>query len=80
MFVTKQCPITETQGSSNAASTVFVGDFTQVLLGMRTEMTIELSREAGDAFQRLHVLLRGYLRADWNVAQPKWISRLVGLI
>ena len=80
VFVTKQCPITETQGSSNAASTVFVGDFTQVLLGMRTEMTIELSREAGDAFQRLHVLLRGYLRADWNVAQPKWISRLVGLI
>ena len=80
VFVTKQCPITEAQGSSNAASTVFVGDFTQVLLGMRTEMTIELSREAGDAFQRLHVLLRGYLRADWSVAQPKWISRLVGLI
>jgi len=80
VFVTKQCPITETQGSSNAASTVFVGDFSQVLLGLRTELTIELTRQAGDAFSRLHVLLRGYLRADWNVVQPKWISRLVGLI
>jgi len=80
VYVTKQCPITETQGSASTASTVFVGDFTQILVGMRTEFTIELSREAGDAFSRLHMLLRSYLRADWSVAQTKWISRLVGLI
>jgi HK97 family phage major capsid protein len=78
-LVSSQLPITETQGSAQDASTVFVGDFSQIVVGMRTEQTLEISREAGDAFTRLHVLYRGYLRADWSVLQPKWLTRIVGI-
>jgi HK97 family phage major capsid protein len=75
-----QVSVTETQGSSNVASTVFMGDWSQVILGVRTSPRIELSREAGDSFTRLHVLLRLYARVDWAVLQPKWMTRIVGLI
>jgi HK97 family phage major capsid protein len=78
-FVSQQLPITEVQGSAQDASTVFVGDFSQVVIGMRTEQTLEVSREGSDAFTRLHVLYRGYLRADWSVLQPKWLTRIVGI-
>ncbi len=79
-LVSTQCPITETQGNVATASSVFVGDFSQVLVGMRTEIVLEASRDAYDAFTRLHVLIRGYLRADWQVIQPKWLTRVVGII
>ncbi len=75
-----QISVTETQGSSNVASTAFLGDWTQVLVGIHTEPRVEISREAGDAFSRLHVMFRVYLRADFVVLQPKWLTRITGLI
>ena len=79
-LVSTQLPITETQGSANTAATAFVGDFSQVALGVRTDITLEASREADDAFMRLHVLFRGYFRGDWGVLQPKFLTRIVGII
>jgi HK97 family phage major capsid protein len=75
-----QISIAETQGSSSIASTAFLGDWSQVLLGVRTDPRIELSREAGDSFSRLHVLLRLYARVDFVVLQPKFITRIIGLV
>jgi HK97 family phage major capsid protein len=78
--VSTQIPITETQGSASDASSVFVGAFSQVVIGMRTNITLEASRQAEDAFKRLHVLFRGYLRADWSVLQSKWFTRIIGIV
>lgn len=57
---------------TNAAGTnAFLGDFTQLLLGMRTSFRIETSREGAGAFERLQVAVRSYIRADVQVARPK---------
>lgn len=60
-----------------------MGDFSQLLVGMRTELTIEASRVAADttssAFSNLQVWIRAYLRADANVMQPSFFSVLTGI-
>ena len=50
---------------------------------MRTNLTIEASREAatetGNAFSRLHVKVRAYLRADIGVLRPAAFPVLTGI-
>jgi len=75
-----QISITETQGNVATASTAFLGDWSQVILGVRSNPVIEVSREAGDAFSRLHVMVRVFARVDWQVFHPKFITRIPGLI
>src|SRR5262249_21782441 len=43
-LTTANMPITEVQGSSSAASSVFIGDWSQMMLGFRTEMQVEIAR------------------------------------
>jgi HK97 family phage major capsid protein len=54
-----------------AGTNAFLGDFTQLLIGMRTSFRIETSREGAGAFERLQVAVRSYIRADVQVARPK---------
>lgn len=67
-LVTNQIPINLTHGSSNVASEAYIGDFTKMLVGMRTELRIEVTRagggSTGSAFQNLQTWIRAYLRAD----------------
>ena len=60
---------------SPASSALFVGDFTQLLIGMRTSFTLEVSRQAADsdgsAFRNMQVWIRAYLRADIQLAHPE---------
>ncbi|MFW6113350.1 MAG: phage major capsid protein [Actinomycetota bacterium] len=81
---TNQIPCDMVQGTSDNASCSFVGDFAQMLIGMRTNLVIEASREAGDAtgsaFSDMQVWLRGYLRTDICVVRPAWFTRIVGII
>jgi len=83
-LVTNQVPITRTQGSANNASDVFVGDFAQLLIGARTQLVIEVSRQAGDssgsAFRDMQIWLRAYLRADVGVALPGYFTKIIGII
>jgi HK97 family phage major capsid protein len=58
-------------GASPDSTTVFVGDFTQLLIGIRSSFTLEVSRVAGDAFSTLQTWVRAYLRADVQVAHPE---------
>jgi HK97 family phage major capsid protein len=56
---------------SNAAGTrVFLGDFTQLLIGMRTSFRVEVSRTGAGAFERLQIAVRSYVRADVALAHP----------
>jgi HK97 family phage major capsid protein/HK97 family phage prohead protease len=75
---TANVPINETQGSATNASTLFLGDWSQMLLGFRTTMQIEIARE----------LFRGnyqfayyaHLRFDMQVQHPESFGRLIGII
>jgi HK97 family phage major capsid protein len=58
-------------GASPDSTTVFVGDFSQLLIGLRTSFTLEVSRVAGDAFNKMQVLVRAFLRADVQLAHPE---------
>lgn len=57
--------------TSAAGAKAFLGDFTQLMIGMRTSFRVEVSRVAGDAFTNLQVWVRSYIRADVQVARPK---------
>lgn len=66
---------TNIPSGSPAASDVFVGDFTQLMIGVRTNFTLEVSRQAADAtnsaFTNLQVWIRCYMRADVQLAHPE---------
>lgn len=58
-------------GGSPDSTTVFCGDFSQLLIGIRSSFTLEVSRVAGDAFSKLQIAVRAYLRADVQLAHPE---------
>lgn len=82
-LITAQLPIDETQGTSTDCSTAIMGDFSTVMVGMRTNLVLEVSRVAHDgtdsAFNKLQVHIRAYLRADMQLAQPPFMGRLIGI-
>lgn len=79
-LVTNQVPVNLTKGTATNASVAFVGAFSELLIGARTNLTIEASRQAGDAFGKLQVLVRAYLRADVAVMRPEWFTVVDGII
>lgn len=83
-FVTNQIPIDLTKGTAENASEAYVGVFRECLVGIRTQLLIEASRQAADssgsAFGSLQVWIRAYLRADVVIARPKWFVLIDGII
>jgi HK97 family phage major capsid protein len=82
---TNQVPTDQDQGTSTGvSSSIFLGDYSQMLVGMRTNLRLEVSRVATDAsdsaWDTLQIFIRGYLRADIQLAHPKHFCRVVGLI
>ena len=77
--VTSKIPTNLTQGSSTKASFSVVGDLSQVVIGMRQQFTLEISREAGDAFKKNQTLVRAIIRTDIGLLQPKWIVVVRGI-
>lgn len=75
-----QVSVTETQGLSNVASTAYLGDFSQMAIAVRQNVTIEISREADDTFKRNQSLIRAILRADIAVFRPGSFARLIGIL
>jgi len=79
-FTTSKIPTTLTQGTSvGNASFGVCGDMSQVILGIRQAFTLEVSREAGAAFQNNQTLIRAILRMDVSLQQPKWIVAIQGI-
>ncbi|WP_374656456.1 phage major capsid protein [Dongia sp.] len=75
-----QISITETQGSSNVASTDFFGGFQHTAFAMRQQITIEASKAAGTAFEKNQVMVRAIARADFGTFQPSQLGRLIGIL
>ena len=79
-LVTSKIPRTIHWGSSDKASWAVVGALSQVILGMRQQFTLEISREAGDAFSKNQTWIRAILRMDVELTQPKWIVVVQGIL
>jgi len=58
-FVTNQISITDTQGTCTNASKAFVGDYKNILFGIRKNLEIEFSKTAGsDTFAKCEALIK----------------------
>ncbi len=83
-LVTAQIPDNLTQGTSTLASEAYVGQWDELLIGVRRNLVIEASREAADAtesaFRNMQVWIRAYLRADVAIAQPSHFVTITGVL
>lgn len=80
-FVSNQIPINLGGGSNETE--VYVGDFSQLVFGMRSDVVMEVLREgtvgSDNATSELKVFIRAYLRADVGVLRPDHFERLLGI-
>ena len=84
-FQTNQVPITQTQGTSAVASSAFVGDFKNIVLGMRKQLTIDVAASgvgsgSVDVFSSVEALIRGYLRIDVAVLRENHFTWVKGIL
>lgn len=75
-FVSSQVPNTLGGGSDSSA---FVGDFSQYLFALRSDIRLEVSREADTAFMKDQTLIRAVWRGDGQVAQSRAFGLLSGI-
>lgn len=82
-LITTAIPTTQTIGGNSDCSTTFIGSFQECLIGMRTTLTIEVTRVGADsdssAFTNLETWIRGYLRADFAIGRPAMITKATGV-
>lgn len=71
-------PTNQTEGTSTNASCIISGDFTQLMIGIRTQLRIELLRELYAANHQYAFV--AHLRADVQLAQPPALAKLSGII
>jgi len=70
---------------TNQADTgeAYLGDFSRLLIGLRTDVTLEVSRVAGDsdgsAFRNLQVWVRAYARMDCVVTRSSYFEVLTDI-
>jgi HK97 family phage major capsid protein len=77
-LVTSKLSITETQGSSNTASRAIMGDFTELIVGIRHNIVIEVLREKyADSLQYGFL---AHLRADIAVRHAASFCNIVGIL
>jgi len=84
-FSTNQIPITQTQGTSHVASSAFVGDYKNIVLGMRKNLTIDIATSgvgsgAKDVFSTVEALVRGFLRIDVGILRENHFSWIKGIL
>ncbi|MBA7493070.1 hypothetical protein ES702_03625 [subsurface metagenome] len=56
--------------SNQLSDSAVMGDFSKVLVGMRTDLQIKVA-ETGEGFEKLEVWIRCFLRADVGLRRPK---------
>jgi HK97 family phage major capsid protein len=76
-LVTTSMPITETQGTSSAASSLLIGDFSEVFVGMRTALQVSVLHERYADSGQVGFCL--WMRADVAVSRPAAIARISGI-
>jgi HK97 family phage major capsid protein len=77
-LMTANVSIAETQGAASDASTLYLGDWSQMMLGFRTQMQVEVARELFRGNYQYGYF--GHLRFDMQVTHPESFGRLIGII
>lgn len=77
LLPTTSVPINETQGTANNASSIFMGDFAEVLIGLRTSLTIQVLQERFAEVGQVGFV--GWMRADVALARPGALARIAGI-
>jgi len=67
---TQQKPSYQKLSSNQLVSSAVLGDFTKVVIGMRSDLQVDVADKVGDAFERLEVWIRCFLRADVGIKRP----------
>ena len=76
-FETNAIPIN--LGAGTNESYAVIGQFNELLIGLRSEIMIEVSREAGTAFGKDQTLIRARWRGDVQLAHAKAFCHLSGI-
>jgi len=58
---------------------ILIGNFAQLLVAIRTQVHIEVTREAANAFEKHQVLINITLRFDSNLARGGAFHKLTGI-
>lgn len=77
-MVTTTVPVNQVQGSASNASSIIFGDFSQLVLGLRQELRIEVLRER--FAENMQYGFLAHLRMDVAVAHPESFCKLIGII
>jgi HK97 family phage major capsid protein len=77
-YITKQ--IADNLGVGTNESYSIVGDFSQYLVALRADVRLEISREAGTAFEKDQTLIRVVWRGDGMPVQAKAFAVLSGIL
>ena len=78
MLTSTSVPITQTQGSSSVSSSIIMGDFTQLLFGIRMSLRIQLLRELYAGTGQFAFVC--HLRADIGIEHPAAFAKIVGVL
>ena len=76
---TNQVPNNQEHGSATNASTIFVGDFSNMVIAILENMVIDISKDSGDSFEKMQVSIRGYSRVDVAVLRPTHFTLIKGV-
>ena len=81
---TSQVPNDLEHGSAENASVAFIADFSKLMVGVRTNLMLEVTRVGSDtdssAWENLQIWWRAYLRADIQLMHPNHFSVIQGII
>lgn len=78
LLSTTSAPIDEEEGTATNASSIIMGDFTQLMIGLRQQLEIRVFDQplAGTG----QLLVVAWMRADVQLATPKSFAKLTGII
>jgi HK97 family phage major capsid protein len=77
VLTTTSLPVDEAQGTAANASSVFLGDWREVLVGMRTQLQISVLQERYADNGQIGFVL--WMRGDVQMARPASMARIVGV-
>lgn len=76
---TNQVPVNITQGASSNTSLAFVGDFSQMFVGVRQDLNLQFDRTGGEALERFQLRIRMTARWDVALARPSHFCVVKGI-
>lgn len=78
LLSTTSAPVDETQGTADDASSIVVGDFRDLLIGLREDISLSFYETPHATDGQITVI--AHMRADIQLARPASFARLVGII